>query len=49
MNLILYNQKLELNKFVALWQGQVNQHQQTMNIYYQLEEMNLGLKELKQL
>jgi hypothetical protein len=23
---ILYNQKLELNKSVALWQDQVNQH-----------------------
>jgi hypothetical protein len=30
-------------------QDQVNQHQQTMNIYYQLEDMNLGFKELKQL
>jgi predicted RNA-binding protein with EMAP domain len=46
---ILYNQKIELNKSVALWQDQVNQHQHTMNIYYHLEEMNLGLKELKQL
>jgi hypothetical protein len=30
-------------------QDQVNQHQQTMNIYYQLEDMKLGFKELKQL
>jgi hypothetical protein len=30
-------------------QDQVNQHQQTMNIYYQLEDMNLGFKDLKQL
>jgi biotin operon repressor len=46
---ILHSQKIESNKSVVLWQEQVNQHQQTMNIYYQLEDMNLGLKELKQL
>jgi hypothetical protein len=46
---ILYNQKIELNKSVTLWQDQVNQHQQTMNTFYNLEEMGLGLKELKQL
>ena len=46
---IFYNQKIELNKSVAVWQDELNQHQQTMNIYYQLEDMNLGLKELKQL
>jgi hypothetical protein len=46
---MIYNQKIELNKSVALWQDEVNQYQQTMNIYYQLEDMNLGLKELKQL
>jgi hypothetical protein len=46
---ILHSQKIESNKSLALWQDQVNQHQHTMNIYYHLEEMNLGLKELKQL
>ncbi len=46
---MIYNQKIELNKSVALWQDELNQHQQTMNIYYQIEDMNLGLKELKQL
>jgi hypothetical protein len=46
---MLYNQKIELNKSMALWQDEVNQNQQTMNIYYHIEDMNLGLKELKQL
>ncbi len=46
---ILHSQKIESNKTLALWQDQVNQHQHTMDIYYQLEDMNLGLKELKQL
>jgi hypothetical protein len=46
---ILYNQKIELKKELPMWQDQVNQHQQTMNIYYQLKDMNLGFKDLKQL
>jgi hypothetical protein len=46
---MLYSQKLELNKSLVVWQDEVNQHQQTMNIYYPLEDINLVLKELKQL
>ena len=30
-------------------ESSVNQHNQTMNTFYKLEDMNLGLKELKQL
>ena len=46
---MIYHQKIELNKFVTLWQDESNQHQQTMNINYQLENMNLGFQEVKQL
>lgn len=46
---ILYSQKLELNKNLSYLQDQTYQHKQTMDIYYQLENRNLRLKELKQL
>ena len=46
---IRHSQKLELNKDLSYLQDQTNQHKQTMDIYYQLENRNLGLKELKQL
>ncbi len=45
---VLYGQ-MELNKDLSYLQEQTNQHKQTINIYYQLENRNLGLKELKQL
>ena len=32
-----------------IWQSEVNEHKQTLNIYSQLEAMEFGLKELKQL
>ena len=40
---------MELNNSVSYLQDQVNQHKQTMDTYYQLEDINLGLQELKQL
>ncbi|MER5176616.1 MAG: hypothetical protein ABJB76_06345 [Candidatus Nitrosocosmicus sp.] len=46
---ILYSQKLELNKNLSYLQDQTYQHKQTMDIYYQLENRNLRLIELKQL
>ncbi len=46
---LLYNQKIELRKSLALLQDQVNQHHQTMKIYYQLEGMDFGYRQLKQL
>jgi hypothetical protein len=45
----LYGHTMELNNSVLYLQDQVNRHIQTMNIYYQLEGMNFGLQELKQL
>jgi hypothetical protein len=45
----LHNQSISLTKLLTDLESQVNQHKQTMNIYYQLQNMNLGLKELKQL
>ncbi len=44
---MIYNQKIELNKSVALWQDESNQHQQTMNIYYQLEDMKFRTQRAK--
>jgi len=38
-----------LNNSVIYLQDQVGYHKQTMDIYRELEEMKLGLKELKQL
>jgi hypothetical protein len=40
---------MELNNSVLYLQDQVNQHKQTMDIYYLLERLNFGLKDLKQL
>jgi hypothetical protein len=45
----LYGHTKELNNFVLYLQDQVNRHKQTMTIYYQLEGINFGLQELKQL
>jgi hypothetical protein len=45
----LYGHTMELNKSLLYLQDQVNRHKQTMTIYYQLEGINFGLQELKQL
>jgi hypothetical protein len=45
----LYKQKIELDKSASYLQDQVNHHKQTMDTFYKLDDMNLGLKDLKQL
>jgi hypothetical protein len=45
----MHNQRIDLTKLLTDLEYQVNQHTQTMNIYHQLQNMNLGLKELKRL
>ncbi len=45
----LFNQKMELEKSVSYLQDQVNHHKHTMDTYYNLEGMQFGLKEIKQL
>ncbi len=45
----LSEQKASLNNSILTLESQVNLHTQTMNIYYYLEGMGFGLKELKQL
>jgi hypothetical protein len=45
----LYNQKMELDKSVSYLQDQVNHHKQTLDTYYDLEGMQFGVKDLKQL
>ena len=45
----LQNQKTELTKSLAYLESQTSQHNQTMGIYRELEGMEFGLKEIKQL
>ncbi len=45
----LQNQRINLNNSVLSLESQVGLHKQTMDIYYNLEGMNLRLKEIKQL
>jgi hypothetical protein len=45
----LSKQKVSLNNSVLSLESEVSSHTQTMNIYYELEGMRFGLKELKQL
>ncbi len=46
---LLYKQKIELDKSISFLQDQVNHYKQTMNTHYKLEDIQMGLKELKQL
>jgi hypothetical protein len=45
----LSEQKVSLNNSILSLESEVSSHTQTMNIYYELEGMRFGLKELKQL
>ena len=45
----LSEQKVSLNNSVLSLESLVSSHKQTMDIYYELESMKFGLKELKQL
>jgi hypothetical protein len=46
---ILGSQIVELNKSVSSLENKANHYQQTMNKYYELKGMGLGLHQLKQL